>query len=279
MKKIIYSVLCLVFSFSVLASSHPRFKWKFKTSDIERAGTDAWIYVDLVGKNGKHCNYAFVGGDDSSYLERGDLTIYNYPSLLSNHDPVADCKLIDDIEYAVIVNSNKDMEGNAGGNGWHLEYLAVEDKFLGKDVVFPVKRWFDETADDRKLTRKVYPSTNPDMTEYEIDVQTGRVQGAGTDARIKISLLGTETVRSIREFQPGDANNNFENGMFETFYLPGLDLGNLTQIELTNDGSGKNSEWFVETIVIRNSKTGKEWRFDVNSWVVKGKVVKATPTL
>jgi hypothetical protein len=111
------------------------------------------------------------------------------------------------------------------------------------------------------------PTPLPSSNKFKIEVTTGDVTYAGTNADVFITLFGDRANSNQIELDtPG--YDNFERGRTDTFniVLP-QHLGNLTRIRIRHDDSGLGSGWFLERIVITNVDTGKRWTFNAHRWL------------
>jgi PKD repeat protein len=120
---------------------------------------------------------------------------------------------------------------------------------------------------------------------YDIEVKTGTLDGAGTNAWVYISLYGPLNADGERvgttEFTLYDAISEskadpFENGKTDVFKshqgaaagLPdssGLD--NIEFITLRHDNTGNRPDWYVKSVRIHSQSTRKEWYFEPDVWL------------
>ncbi|MFN8489163.1 MAG: PLAT/LH2 domain-containing protein [Caldilineaceae bacterium] len=110
------------------------------------------------------------------------------------------------------------------------------------------------------------PISIPLPTTYEITVITGNRDGAGTDANVFIDLYGTKSQILRKELDTRD-HNDFERGHTDIFRItvPNA-IGNLQQIHIGHDNSGKASGWFLSAVSVKNLRTGENWDFPCNRW-------------
>ena len=59
-------------------------------------------------------------------------------------------------------------------------------------------------------------------------------------------------------------------------------LGELKAVKIGHDGKGRNSAWYLETVIVRDDLNGGEWEFEARCWLDEkmsqdGKRVKVLP--
>lgn len=120
---------------------------------------------------------------------------------------------------------------NSGvGPGWFLDYVLIQNMDTGKRYVFILRDWIAEDEGDGSLFRDLYPEVDETESKgrkgkgyssflptimYEIQVITGNVTHAGTDARVYFTLYGDK--ERTNEVELHDDSDNFERGRIDTF--------------------------------------------------------------
>eukprot|EP01051_Picozoa_sp_SAG22_P002203 SAG22_NODE_97_length_20760_cov_43.302850_5_plen_1902_part_00 len=97
------------------------------------------------------------------------------------------------------------------------------------------------------------------LIPYLVTVVTGDVLGAGTDANVEIGISGETAASETLSLQTG-AGRPFERGHCDEFRFMLTDLGDLTHIDVSYDGAGIGSAWYLEKIVVA-AAGGHEWVF------------------
>ena len=163
---------------------------------------------------------------------------------------------------------------------WYLHRCVLLSR-EGKEVerfVFPCERWFSRFEDDRKIRRKLLPEKR--LLGYNIDVYTGDEEGAGTSARVRISLKGAKG-RALGPQQLDGPGKQFQRGSVNRFGLYGKNLGRIEKIALHQDRRGSGSDWYVEKVIISSNDRRvprvifpvKRWlREDENKCIVNGEL-------
>ena len=59
----------------------------------------------------------------------------------------------------------------------------------------------------------------------------------------------------------------FERNSTNVFKLIGLDVGQLNHIVVEHDGKDIHSSWYLQEILVTNTKTHRSWLFDCNDWL------------
>lgn len=112
---------------------------------------------------------------------------------------------------------------------------------------------------------------------YTIRVTTGDQSDAGTKAQAHIVLIGseaaTEKIPLVLIQREG-----FSPGLTETFSVEAVDVGEVKKVELSHNGYGADSGWFVKEVEVDVPTSGKKYFFPCNRWLSQnkedGKVVR-----
>ncbi|MGW4801498.1 PLAT/LH2 domain-containing protein, partial [Nonomuraea sp. NPDC004297] len=95
-----------------------------------------------------------------------------------------------------------------------------------------------------------YVLTENLVFDYQVQVQMGTVQGAGTDADVYIALQGANGSTSP-QLLDNDDTNDFEAGGLYTYDLYHVDsVGTLTSVQMHHEGGASASEMYVEWIKV-----------------------------
>ena len=237
-----------------------------------------------------------------------------------NQPPTADFKLLDPTEslmWQLVANFDASMSADPDGRivnyAWDFGDLIKAD---GADMIrpahFAVQGTYDVTltvTDDKgatgKKTRKVvfgrtlsfrdpwYPGVgippalaSGTAANYEIQILTGGMDGAGTDAAVYLALYSPKDAEGMRSGS-GEFNldattaplktDPFERNALDTFSvpppgnLPGIKPGwNLDDVEfltLRHNSTGDRPDWYCYGIRVKNTKNGKVWVFVPDQWL------------
>ncbi len=119
------------------------------------------------------------------------------------------------------------------------------------------------------------PKTKAD---YTIEILTGDVQDAGTDANVFVALYGAEDANGRRdasgdmglssEYETSKAADPFERGEKKTFLIKDQwRLDDVDHMILRHDNRGDKPGWYVRGVKITDSTTKKEWVFVPEQWL------------
>lgn len=96
---------------------------------------------------------------------------------------------------------------------------------------------------------------------YTVKVLTGNKDTAGTDAEVRINLLGPKNSGFI-ELDNND--NNFERYAYDHFEIPVKErVGNLTGVQFVLSPS-KDNIWLIDTVIVWEQGTANRWLFMPN---------------
>lgn len=102
---------------------------------------------------------------------------------------------------------------------------------------------------------------------YSVWIKTGKEHPlAGTDSNIAIQLIGTEGKTEIITIIPEDVYAYDIDSTDRVSIETDATLGEITRCCLGHDGSA-DTNWYVETVRIRDNVTRDEWFFTLNAWV------------
>lgn len=232
---------------------------KVKTTDERGSGTDAAVFIKLIGESGVTDNIVLESGADD--FERGATNEFKIQTK--------------DIGKLVKIRIGHDGQGL--GAGWHMDTTEVEDEDNRENYVFECHRWFDEDQDGGLIVRELLPGSSagggggeagPDgKVTYEIEVHTGTIRGAGTDANVDIEIIGDEDFTGKMKLE--NSKNNFEKGKVDKFKMNLVDVGPLQKIRIGHDNKGMTGAWFLDKVVIKKSNSDDMWEFGCNRWLAK----------
>lgn len=176
------------------------------------------------------------------------------------------------------------MKGLKNGELSHLSFYGRSDgvyiqsiKFYDESSStiiekqnFPLNRWVDDDSDDRQMIRPIYPQGDNRITRYEIRVITSTRKKAGTDSRIRLSLIDAFDENSVYNYQPDDKHDNYEKSSVDTFSLYTKTIKNLSEICVSSDGKGDGAGWYPNLITVKDTKNNKIYSFPLRRWIYGG---------
>ena len=125
------------------------------------------------------------------------------------------------------------------------------------------------------------PNTTNNVT-YDLTFQTGSMRGAGTDANVKIELIGTKgsTIPvQINSYMGARLHNAFQVAGQDNIKLITTDIGKITSVKVSHDNGGLGPKWYLSNLSI--VKNGQAYSFSNDSWITGNdkKTLYPTPAL
>ncbi|XP_022780705.1 uncharacterized protein LOC111321951 [Stylophora pistillata] len=102
-------------------------------------------------------------------------------------------------------------------------------------------------------------------TKYEVYIFTGNKFGAGTDARVFITLFGEKGHSKEIELE-SKGRNDFEKGQKDKFVIETKYLGKLNAINIRHDNSWFGSGWYLDKVKIK-ATDGCVYEFVSHKWL------------
>jgi len=230
-------------------SGTKRYQIIVKTGSDEDAGTNANVYIKLIGTRGS------VAGDTDRRL-LGSGVIDNFEAGSRNDFELE----VDGDGELQKVQIGHDNSGNKPG--WLLEWVKV--RVDDREQLFLWNRWLAQDAPDGIETDALSPEEH--SSEYVILVQTSDRDGAGTDANVWVELLNESRRTTGRNNLSQAGINNFEKGKLNTFTFRALDVGALKWVIVGHDNAGDKPGWHWAWLKV---KKGDEPPLEVlwNKWL------------
>ncbi|VDD79773.1 unnamed protein product [Mesocestoides corti] len=249
-----------------LGLHQPRIFYEFKvfTSDIEGAGTNANVFVELTGPEGRKTSQVELKG----VFRQGGCEIL--------------CVELEDIGEPL--RSLRIGHNNAGlSPDWHLDRVEVRpmNSKLPQDEVYIFKfnQWLSGTGGTGTVLYSTTgrpqacpPSSPEGAATYEISVTTGALPNAGTTAKVYLTLIdwnGSEEERLL--FPTKDGTTPFRPGQTDVFMWKNVSLKGIRKIQLRHDNTGTSPNLFVNKVVVKEIPPfGNQpivHTFDCNRWI------------
>jgi hypothetical protein len=105
------------------------------------------------------------------------------------------------------------------------------------------------------------------MTIYNVKIKTGDKRGAGTNANVRIQLIGElgETDKNGYLLDKS-GYDDFERGAQDTYQVRAdKDLGNIEKVRIWHDNANSGAGWYLDKINVELS--GASWEFPAYRWL------------
>ncbi|XP_060575611.1 lipoxygenase homology domain-containing protein 1-like isoform X2 [Ruditapes philippinarum] len=235
------------------------YKVEVFTSDKMNAGTNANVFVTIKGsqemlprtqlKKNRGCSQlCFMRASKEVFHVKGPF-LGNLEILTIEHD------------------------GVKKNQAWHLDHIEVTDVKVMMTWVFHCGEWisiFEKPFYSNKLDLQAQQKETP-LTDYTIEVHTGKQKMAGTDSNIFLTLMGQHgSSKKIHLVDPSSDKKLFERNSVDTFRIRIHGVGELRRVRIEHDGKGFASGWFLEKIIIKDSERPKDtFYFTYGGWIAQ----------
>ncbi|XP_032166523.1 lipoxygenase homology domain-containing protein 1 [Mustela erminea] len=251
------------------------------TSDVFAAGTDANIFIVIYGCDAVCTQQKYLctnKREQKLFFERKSASRF----------------IMELEDVGEIIEKIRIGHDNMGLNpGWHCSHVDIRRLLPDKDgtetLTFPCDRWLATSEDDKKTIRELVPydiftekymrdgslrqvykevEEPLDIVLYSVQIFTGNVPGAGTDAKVYITIYGDLGDTGERYLGKSEnRTNKFEKGTADTFIIEAADLGVIYKIKLRHDNSRWCADWYVEKVEIWNDTNEDEFLFLCGRWL------------
>ncbi|XP_020948242.1 lipoxygenase homology domain-containing protein 1 isoform X1 [Sus scrofa] len=251
------------------------------TSDVFAAGTDSNIFIVIYGCDAVCTQQKYLctnKREQKLFFERKSASRF----------------IVELEDVGEIIEKIRIGHDNTGMNpGWHCSHVDIRRLLPDKDgtetLTFPCDRWLATSEDDKKTIRELVPydiftekymkdgslrqvykevEEPLDIVLYSVQIFTGNVPGAGTDAKVYITIYGDLGDTGERYLGKSEnRTNKFERGTADTFIIEAADLGVIYKIKLRHDNTKWCADWYVEKVEIWNDTNEDEFLFLCGRWL------------
>ncbi|XP_070556277.1 uncharacterized protein [Ptychodera flava] len=241
----------------LLLGKPPEGEWKVVITthkDSIPPPTDSSAYLVVYGDKGKSDSIN-IGGEPALQ-----------PNNLDEFDITLDA--IGEMYKIRVEHQDKD-----NWEGWYLEEVEMTDKASGEKLTYSFNRWLSRTRDDYDIARELPTIREGQETlpvlRYNVLVYTGDRWAANTDAPVHVTLYGERGDSGQRRlFYSKNNDEMFQRDQMDSFGLEAVSLGELTMIEVSQDGIGYGAGVFIQKILIRDSEEAEsEYVFWCDQWL------------
>nr|CAH8854289.1 unnamed protein product [Trichobilharzia regenti] len=235
---------------------------KISTADLEKAGTDCSVTIQIFGTNGTSNSYILE--KTSNRFNRG----------ITDNISVE----MEDVGNILKLRIGHDNQGKH--KHWSLSYVEITCSNSSQLYRFDYNDWFSLTYGKRKTLWADIPATVGNTvklkaTSLDIFVKSGNMPDSSTDANIFIQLFGEYGDSGELALKQTVTNQKrFQNNATDHFKIPSiLKLGNLARCRIWHDNKGTSPNWYCEWLEVREVIESGEnsltchWKFICNQWL------------
>ncbi|TGZ66198.1 hypothetical protein CRM22_005460 [Opisthorchis felineus] len=232
------------------------------TCDVESAGTDSDVYLQLFGNRGTS-NERLVEKKDSMF-ERSSSCCFQME--------------FEDVGDLQKIRVRQDPQGER--RHWKLDRVEIIKGDLTYYFETDGGQWLSSKHGDQKLNwtdlvASVNGKKQLDNADLKILVKTSDVAGAGTDCGIFMQLFGEHG--DSGPWRLTECQNNptpFKNNELDEFFLRGIpELGSIARCSVWLKQRGRQHSWHCAWIEVTEllpdqySRLARHWRFECNRWL------------
>ena len=234
-----------------------RYNIRVRTGDFDGAATLARVYITLNGTLGSSGEYEFVDMREA-FMEgkKGNLLMVR-------------AKDLGEITSIRVRHDNSWLNPE-----WYLKDIRIENQNDERVWYFPHEDWIGKEQDDTN-ERTLYPITGrTDELPYRLRVRTGDASFAGTDAKVYVTIIGSENstpeIELKKKYRTEDTKNMFERNSTDVFRIGwAKDLGEVKTIHVRHDNALAEAGWFLWDMKLTLDGTDKVWYFPCEQWLDK----------
>ncbi|XP_044151324.1 oxygen-regulated protein 1 [Bufo gargarizans] len=234
-------------------------KWKVSvfTSEMPLAGTTSQVYIIF---------YGHLRASAPVFLYSNEEDIFQ-----SGHEDTFDISIGDIGEvYKIRIGHT-----NSGASpGWHCQEVQLLNIFSNEQFCIKVNRWLARDKEDGEICREIpllrHDHSKLPVTNYKIEVETGDLWNAGTEANVYIVLQGQYGDTGSRHLHKSNKPTSFAKGQTDTFYLEAVHLGDLRTVIVGHDGLESGNGWYLEKVIVHDEVKDKEYTFLCHRWLDEG---------
>ena len=221
------------------------------TGDRRGAGTDANVFIELTGEDGKTSGRQKLDNSQNNF-ERGKEDIFG----------------IETVSLGKLQKIDIGHDNSGFAAGWFLDKVGIQDLSSNQIYYFVCGRWLATNEEDGAIIREIVArdadgASSLATKQYGITVYTGDRDGAGTSAKVQITLCGENG-----QTGPHIIDNSFDRSSEIQFQIEAVDLGNIRKIRIEHDNSGLAPGWFLEKVKIQQvDDESKVWYCLCGRWL------------
>jgi hypothetical protein len=211
--------------------------FKITTSGIRGAGTDAAVFVELLGdskaQSGERQLSSRTGEFAAGSTEEVKVTAKDV-------SPLSKARL----------RVRHDNSGSAAD--WHLDLVEVLNSKTGDRAYFHCGQWLSKTLGDRQLVRElrgVLTDPRKERMRCKVVVHTSDMRGAGTSASVTLEFSGNKSSSGPILLPAGP--ESFSRGSENEFFVDvPAQLTELEKVRVSHDNTGPNPGWHLDFLEV-----------------------------
>nr|CUU00482.1 hypothetical transcript [Hymenolepis microstoma] len=218
-------------------------------SSERNAGTTAPVRLRLKGDKGITKPIA-INGTNGIILEMG-----------TSRELEVQCKNVGELSWIFLEN-----KGTGPEDGLLLSSIQISQLGTGKVWFFPIGKWLSR-HDGERFSIRDFRGKAVQLTHYRVTVVTGDFAGAGTDSHVSLIMYGKDGESPQFELTSPERHSLFVRGAISKFVIPFSNLGDISHVKVSRDGSGSNSGWFLKRIIVEDPTIPRSYLFNCNDWI------------
>ncbi|WP_369018232.1 PLAT/LH2 domain-containing protein [Thermatribacter velox] len=151
-----------------------------------------------------------------------------------------------------------------------ITLTVTDDRLRESSITREVAVDMERVIGGRRVT--IPPAfVRQNTTTYRVEVFTGDLENAGTDARVFLALYEPREQEGVvygsGVMELSGREPTMERGQIDVFQVTGREVKDLDHIALLHDNSGDRPGWFVGGLKVQDTRSQKEWVFVPNRWL------------
>ncbi|XP_074641254.1 lipoxygenase homology domain-containing protein 1-like [Tubulanus polymorphus] len=155
---------------------------------------------------------------------------------------------------------------------WKVHEVKMQNMTTKEMLKYKFSRWLSAAYDNKELVREL-PAIRPGkdslpVVTYFLEVHTGELPGADTDANVYVQLFGEYGDTGKRLINRKQGDEFFQVGQTDKFDIEAVSLGKIDKCVVSHDGEGAGEGWYCRQIIIRETENAKsEYVFTCERWL------------
>ncbi|XP_023573456.1 lipoxygenase homology domain-containing protein 1-like [Octodon degus] len=160
--------------------------------------------------------------------------------------------------------------GPRGRPAWSLQRVTMQHMKSKKILDFATNVWLSQiqAGGDLVCELPVIKEGQPIFpVRYHVDVYTGQLRQAETEADVSLCLYGQRGDSGLRLLHKSNMPVKFQRGQIDRFEVEAVSLGKLQKVLLRCEARDESQYWYCEKVVVREPGTESESVFTCERWI------------